>query len=81
MIKKYLNKNGFSKNYAKCMYDLIDDIENELSEGQRRQSVRALTEKYFKNNGFVNQVTYCVELYETEIAKFLIKEKFLIDRE
>lgn len=80
-IKKYLNKNGFSKNYAKCMYDLIDDIENELSEGQRRQSVRALTEKYFKNNGFVNQVTYCVELYETEIAKFLIKEKFLIDRE
>lgn len=80
-LNKYIIKNGFSKYYSQCMYELVDDIETDLCEGQKRQSIKSLTDKYFKSSDYINQVTYCVDMYETEIAKFLNKEKFLIDRE
>ncbi len=80
-LNKYINKNGFSNNFSECMYKVIDDIESDLCEGLIRQSVKNLSNKHFGNCEFLNQITYCVEMYETEIAKFLTKEKFLIDRE
>lgn len=82
-FRKYLSKKNLSEKFAGCMYNLINDIMEEYSAGNQRDSVLNLTVKHFgaSENNLSNKVQYCVDMFENEFVKNLKNEmNFLNDR-
>ena len=75
-LNKYVNKNNLSKKFYECMYNIVDDIANELYAGNERPSVLTLMKEHFgeEDKTKFNKVQYCVEMFESEIAKNIILE-------
>lgn len=82
-FRNYINKKNLSEKFAGCMYNLINDIMEEYSAGNQRDSVLNLTVKHFgaSENNLSNKVQYCVDMFENEFVKNLKNEmNFLNDR-
>lgn len=80
---KYLNKNNLPEKFAGCMYNLINDIMEEYSAGNQRDSVLNLIVKHFgkSDKNLCNKVQYCIDMFENEFIKNLKNEvNFLNDR-
>lgn len=82
-FRNYINKKNLSEKFAGCMYNLINDIMEEYSTGNQRDSVLNLTVKHFgaSEKNLCNKVQYCIDMFENEFVKNLKNEmNFLNDR-
>lgn len=79
-LNRYISKNNQSKNFSECMYNIIDEVIEDLKSGNTRQSVMKLMKTYFKSTdkNLFYKVQYCIELFESEIVKYYEKEKHSI---
>lgn len=81
-LNKYTVKNGLSKNFSECMYNIIEEVINDYSFGNGRKSVMELMKLHFKKEetNLFNKVQYCIEMFESELVKNFNSEKNLIER-
>jgi len=81
-LEKYILKNNLSQNFGECIYMIVDEIIDDLNEGNTRQSVLELMKTHFKSSekSLFYKVQYCIELFESEIIKHIQTEKILIGK-
>jgi hypothetical protein len=80
-LNKYTGKAKLSQNFSESMYNVIDEMTNDLLAGNERKSVMELLKRHFnsEDKNMFYKVQYCVELFEGEIAKYAQRELSLAE--
>lgn len=78
--RNYFNKADFSENMRVCMYNIIEDVINDLITGIKRKSVLKLVEKYIPQESqdeYYNKIEYCLQIFDNELLKVLYREEII----
>ena len=76
-IKKYFCKKNFSENECICIYKIVDEVLNNYVNGEERDSVRALVEKYYSGEDkavMANKAEYVINLLNSEFIENIERE-------
>jgi len=76
-IKKYFCKKNFSENECTCIYKIVDEVLNNYANGEERDSVRALVDKYYSGANkaiMINKAEYVINLLNSEFIANIERE-------
>jgi hypothetical protein len=76
-IKKYFCKKNFSENECSCIYKIVDEVLNNYVNGEERDSVRVLVEKYYTGTdkpAMANKAEYVINLLNSEFIANIERE-------
>lgn len=76
-IKKYFCKKNFSENDCTCIYNIIEEVLNNYVNGEQRDSVSELIEKYYtgaEKGAMANKVEYVINLLNSEFIANIERE-------
>ncbi len=77
-LNKYINKKNFSEKEKNCIYNIVEEIINCYTNGNERESVQALIEKYLEGThgkGFRYKVEYVLDRLNSEIISLIQREE------
>lgn len=76
-IKKYFCKKNFSENECTCIYKIVDEVLNNYINGEERDSVRVLVDKYYTGEDksvMENKAEYVINLLNSEFIANIERE-------
>lgn len=76
-IKKYFCKKNFSENECTCIYKIIEEVLNNYVNGEERDSVRVLVDKYYTGedkSAMANKAEYVINLLNSEFIANIERE-------
>lgn len=77
-LNKYIHKKNFSGKEKDCIYYIVEDVINCYINGNDRDSIQGLTDKYYKGASdkcIRNKVEYVLDMLNTEIISLIQREE------